>query len=122
MVTRINVRSFVNLPEIGRGQTGTLPDDARTRGLLANGLVERLTPSGTPIRRPARAPEPPAPTPAPSDVATDVPSGTVREILDWVGDDVGRAAVALDRELRSTPSRSTLVGRLLDLVDTYRAD
>jgi hypothetical protein len=117
------VRSYVNLPEIARGQIGTLPDDARLRGLLAAGLVElvgRREP--TPVPTPVRPPQMPQESAEIARVDVDqgdpsVPQGTVRELLDWVGDDVDRASAALDAELAATVARSTLVARLLALTD-----
>lgn len=120
-MSNAQVRSFVNLPEIARGQTGTLPDDARLRGLLAAGLVERTAttrPTPTALTRDLRTPQTDPPAEVQPEVVPQMPSGTIRDVLDWVGDDVARADTALDDELRSTAARSTLVNRLLAIVDT----
>lgn len=41
-----------------------------------------------------------------------VPTGTVQEVLDWVGDDPGRAQEALDAEQASDTPRTTLINQL----------
>lgn len=46
-----------------------------------------------------------------SDAASDVPDGTVDDVLDWVDDDPGRAAVALVAE-RAGKNRSSLIEAL----------
>lgn len=48
---------------------------------------------------------------------TDVPDGTVQDVLDWVGDDPGRAQAALDAE-DAGQQRSTLITRLEALAVT----
>jgi hypothetical protein len=48
---------------------------------------------------------------------TDVPDGTVQDVLDWVGDDPGRAQAALDAE-QAGAQRSTLITRLEALAVT----
>lgn len=57
----------------------------------------------------------------PENVATpeptsDVPSGTVREVLEWVGDDQDRAEQALAAE-KEGAKRSTLISELEDILD-----
>ena len=44
-------------------------------------------------------------------------SGTAEEILAWVGDDAGRAGVALDAEEATAKPRKGLSASLSDLVD-----
>lgn len=46
----------------------------------------------------------------------DVPDGTVKEVLDWVGDDSARARAALEAEQAKDSPRSSLVGQLNDKV------
>jgi hypothetical protein len=45
-------------------------------------------------------------------VSLEVPDGSISEILDWVGDDPDRAALALEAELDKESPRSTLVDKL----------
>jgi hypothetical protein len=45
-------------------------------------------------------------------VSLEVPDGSISEILDWVGDDEERAALALEAELAKESPRSTLVDKL----------
>lgn len=104
---RITVRSLVNLPDIRRGETATLPLTPRVAGLIDAGRLEQV---GRPQRRLA--------APAPVD---PVPSGTVREVLAWVDSDRDRAERALDRELSTTNARVTLVNALMALVDQEAA-
>lgn len=103
MVDRLTVRSLVNLPEIRRGETATLDLTPRVVGLLEAGRLQAV---GRPLRRLA----PPA-------RVEETPSGTVREVLAWVGSDRRRAERALDRELSTTNARVTLVNALMALVD-----
>lgn len=100
MVRRIDVRAVVNLPELERGRTGLLPDDARTRGLLASGRLA--------LARPEIVLLPPE-----TGETVTPPVGTIAQIMAWVGDDPDRAVAALDRELASTTARSTLINQLL---------
>lgn len=44
------------------------------------------------------------------------PTGTTKEILEWVGDDPERAQRALDAELASDKPRKTLVEPLEELI------
>lgn len=46
------------------------------------------------------------------EVEEDVPDGTVAEILEWVGEDAGRARKAIDAELVRDDARSTLLTAL----------
>ena len=46
----------------------------------------------------------------------DVPSGTVPEILTWVGDDKDRAQKALDAETENEKPRKGLVSQLNDIL------
>jgi hypothetical protein len=55
-----------------------------------------------PVSTPAAAPEP-------EDNETEVPTGTIAEVKDWVGDDKERAQAALDVENAKDNPRSTLV-------------
>lgn len=47
----------------------------------------------------------------------DVPSGTVSEILTWVGDNPVRAQKALDTEVEASKPRKGLVDSLQELID-----
>jgi hypothetical protein len=47
---------------------------------------------------------------------SEVPDGTVKEVLDWVGDDSARARAALEAEQAKDSPRSSLVGQLNDKV------
>ena len=49
-------------------------------------------------------------------VTEEVPEGTISEIKKWVGDDVDRAQVALNKENASDDPRVTLVAYLEALV------
>lgn len=85
----VRIRSEVNLPDLPRGTEARLVPDARIRGLIARGLLTDL------------------------DAAElVVPSGTVRYLLDWVGDDDGRARAVLEAELARDRPRQTLVAAL----------
>lgn len=48
--------------------------------------------------------------------ADDVPVGTVKAILDWVGDDKVRARRALDAETAADKPRASLVAALTELL------
>jgi hypothetical protein len=50
-----------------------------------------------------------------------VPDGTVQDVLDWVGDDPGRAQEALDAE-QAGQARSTLIARLEAIASTTQED
>lgn len=57
--------------------------------------------------------EPPEPGPEPeSEPTVEVPTGTVDEIMAWVGDDKELAQAAKDKELDSGHPRSTLISKL----------
>ena len=51
---------------------------------------------------------------------TDVPTGTVGEVLDWVGDDLKRCQLALKVE-QNGKRRATLVSALTELRDSLAA-
>ena len=88
----VRIRSEVDLPDLPRGTVARLVPDARIRGLLRRGLLTDL------------------------DAAElVVPSGTVRYLLDWVGDDDNRARAVLDAELARDRPRQTLVAALAAL-------
>lgn len=46
----------------------------------------------------------------------EVPTGTVKEVLEWVGDDKERAQLALDAETEST-ARKSLIQALEEVID-----
>lgn len=50
------------------------------------------------------------------DTTPKVPSGTVKEVLEWVGDDKEKAAQALEAE-KDGAKRSTLISTLEEIVD-----
>ncbi len=57
------------------------------------------------------------PQKAPEAVVVDVLSGTVEEILAWVGDDVDRALRASDVEQERSKPRVTLLTALTDIIE-----
>lgn len=50
------------------------------------------------------------------DASSEVPSGSIKEVLDWVGEDVERASLALDVESKGS-ERKTLLQKLKDLIN-----
>lgn len=52
----------------------------------------------------------------------EVPSGTVPEVLTWVGDDVDRAKKALTVELENSKPRKGLLEELNSMVDEENSD
>lgn len=62
------------------------------------------TPTTQPITAPDAGPE-------------DVPSGTVPEVMTWVGDDPVRAQKALDAEVENDKPRKGLVEQLSEMID-----
>jgi hypothetical protein len=54
--------------------------------------------------------------PAAVDGSSDVPDGTVKEVLDWVGDDSAKARAALEHEQSKDSPRTSLVSQLNDKV------
>lgn len=104
------VRSWIDLPEIRRGQEKLLPLTSRILGLADQGKLEiidsdRQDLPGTPLHL---RHDPAAQRPA-------APQGTVRAVLEWVGSDPERAAAALLSELGSDRPRKTLISALEDL-------
>lgn len=62
---------------------------------------------------PTTGPEMKRPLPVAPDSGETVPHGTIKEILDWVGDSVARARAAIAAEkARGDEERTTLVYRL----------
>lgn len=60
-------------------------------------------------------------TPSPQSTADEIdeskpPTGTVEDVLDWVGDDLSRAEAALDAELEGK-GRSTLIDSLESMLE-----
>ena len=69
------------------------------------------------------APKPTSePVIAPEASEDDVPSGTVPEVLTWVGDDVERAQKALDEEVANDKPRKGLVAQLQEMIDAEAAE
>jgi len=95
-VKNVLVKANVNLPELRRGQTGRLKNDARVAGLIASGRLQLAGASALPEQPPV---------------------GTISEVMRWVGDDKRRAERALNRELASTAARTTLVKKLQELLE-----
>lgn len=91
-----HMRARVNLPEVRRGETAVLPMDRRVEGLVRAGKLQRLRRSGTatPVTR------------------VRVTSGTIPEVLSWVGSDPERATAALAAEYARAIPRVTLVATL----------
>lgn len=85
----VRIRSEVNLPDLPRGTVAHLVPDARIKGLLARGLVTDLDAE-----------------------ELTVPSGTVRYLLEWVGDDPARIRAALAAELARPRPRRSLIDSL----------
>lgn len=56
--------------------------------------------------------EPPAEQPAPDGDVDQVPEGSAETVLQWVGDDPGRARLALEAEQAKASPRRGLVDRL----------
>lgn len=76
---------------------------------LDRGWVEEIDqPAAEPVAESAPAPEGPEPNP------DAVPDGTADEVRTWVGDDPGRAALALAAE-QAGKKRSTLIDQLTKL-------
>lgn len=64
-----------------------------------------------------------APAPTDDGQNDEVPSGSVAELTDWVGEDRGRAARALEAEqARGEKARSSLVAYLTKLLDAEQSD
>jgi hypothetical protein len=105
------VRSWVDLPDIRRGEQKRLELTSRIQGLINGGKLQiidnglRAAPgiSLHPSNEPAWAGRPAS------------PSGTIRAVLDWVGSDPDRAASALISELGAERPRKTLIAALEDL-------
>lgn len=62
--------------------------------------------------------------PAPTGVGQDeVPAGSVAQVTEWVGEDAGRAARALEAEqARGEKARASLVAHLTKLLDAEQSD
>ncbi len=86
-----------------------------------NGKMQRA--ESTKNKRPAAQASAPASAPAPAPIDNsvktedDVPSGTVPEILSWVGEDKDRAQKALDAEKDDDKPRKGLVKSLEEILD-----
>lgn len=52
----------------------------------------------------------------PEEATSEVPTGTIKEVLDWVGDDADRAVEALTEE-ESGERRKTLTKALEDIIE-----
>jgi hypothetical protein len=72
---------------------------------VSGGLADYLLETGSPVEEVAVGPA--------VDLDGDgVPDGTAKQVLDWVGEDRDRAAMALGAELGQEKPRSTLIGAL----------
>lgn len=102
-------KAWVDLPQ-GSAVPGDLSDEERER-LLASGAIGRS--DGKPYEAPAAA-RPVAGEVEPDEIDPKIiPSGTVEQILGWVGDDLARARVARDMEEAKGPkARATLLKAL----------
>lgn len=76
-----------------------------TRDRANNSRISEPTPTSTPIIAKGDSPD-------------DVPSGTVPEILTWVGEDVDRAKRALAKESEDKKPRKGLVSQLEEIIET----
>lgn len=95
---KLQVVARVPLPDIAPIGAPVIVDvTRRVEGLIARGLVEVIA-AATPAR-------------------DELPTGTIAELLSWVGDDPARAAALLARESESTAPRTTLIARLSAIVD-----
>ena len=56
--------------------------------------------------------------PTPSEETSSVPSGSIKKVLTWVGDDPARAAAALTHELARSKPRPTLLETLTPIAAT----
>lgn len=90
------------------GTVVSVPDGSPSDESMArDGLWQAVNPDGNPTGEQTG-------TPGGGDA---VPDGTIAEVLDWVGDDLDRARVALDAEQAAKKPRTTLVGALTELLD-----
>lgn len=94
-MSKVAVVANVNLPELARGASGMLELTPRVDGLISSGKLTLLR-----TYQPA---------------AGSVPSGTIRVVLEWVGDSAERARMALDNELSERNPRTTLISTLSEL-------
>lgn len=64
----------------------------------------------TPVETPVTAPDEPVVE------TSEVPEGSIKTVLEWVGDDKDRAQSALDAE-KAGQERSTLISKLEEIID-----
>lgn len=101
---------------VGQGGAETildLPLSENLRNQVANGQIVPKTNEDRLKLTPELSPEPEE---LETDEPSGVPSGTIAEVLEWVGDDLGRAGVALTAEQASETPRSTLIASLADII------
>lgn len=101
----------VDIPKVGlfglhRGETLTVDRD----GNLTRGFAAYDSP---PIVRA----EPAETVSEPGWFRSDVPDGAIPVVMDWVGDDPERAALALEAEQEADEPRTTLISRLEALLE-----
>lgn len=103
MDKRMSLKNFRASDFKNGGSDVLRADSKKDRRVVSQ--VQEPTPTSTPII-PEGASE------------NDVPSGTVPEILTWVGDDVDRAERALDKEKADKKPRKGLVSQLEEILGT----
>lgn len=103
---------------VSGGYIVPIPDTHYRRGMPATAAdpVPNFVPQGTYLKQSAYPPVPPEPQVEPTadppvQPLADGPR-TIIEVLEWVGDDYGRAQTALEAEQMSAKPRSTLVEKL----------
>jgi hypothetical protein len=119
-MSSVIVRSWVDLPDIRRGEQKRMELTSRIQGLIDGGKLRIIDNS---LRDVPGIPLHPSDSPASAGRPAS-PSGTIREVLEWVGSDPERAATALLDELGSDRPRKTLLSALEDLGSqdaTYQA-
>lgn len=109
---------------VSGGYIVPIPDVTARRGMIGDVASEppRYLPQPTYLKQ---SEYPPVPQEQAQVSFFDPPSGTISEVLDWVGDDRLRARAALDAEMAYAKPRSTLVERLstmLGVVDDAQED
>jgi hypothetical protein len=77
---------------------------------VVGGLADYLLETSSPVEL-VDEPTPPLPDP------DAVPDGTIAQVVDWVGEDSGKAARALEVEQAADKPRSTLVETLQKLAN-----
>lgn len=102
-------------PDASVSADGVLEAQAKRAGTHASQRPQRSVPQSRAPAQQAQA-QPAQPQPGPEDQDSDVPDGTAEEVLDWVGDDPGRARRALraEEEGRQRSSLSSKLERIAE--------